>query len=100
MKFKRGYWLMQPNIQPLYAVEAHRVKAREDSIEILAATKHIAGRGDTMTAALNVRLFSPAEGVIGVEAVHHAGAPSLQKRPYRQKMATKWSQMQAKRRVP
>ena len=74
MKFKRGYWLMQPNIQPLYAVEAHRVKAREDSIEILAATKHIAGRGDTMTAALNVRLFSPAEGVIGVEAVHHAGA--------------------------
>ena len=74
MKFKRGYWLMQPNIRPLYAVEAYRVCAEKDSIEILAATQHIAGRGDTLSAALNVRLFSPAEGVIGVEAVHHAGA--------------------------
>ena len=78
MKFKRGFWLMQPNIDPLYAVEVYRVRVNdaspEKSIELLIATKHIAGRGDTMTAALNLRLFSPAEGVIGVEAVHHAGA--------------------------
>ena len=65
MKFKRGFWLMQPNIDPLYAVEVYRVRVNdaspEKSIELLIATKHIAGRGDTMTAALNLRLFSPAE---------------------------------------
>ena len=69
MKFKRGLWLMQKDIKPLYAVEAYRVHATDDAIEVLVATTHIASRGATMSPALNLRLFSPAEGVIGVEAV-------------------------------
>lgn len=73
MKFRRGLWLMQKDIKPLYAVEAYRVKETENSIEVLAATTHITGRGDVMSPALNLRLFSPAEGIIGVEAVHFAG---------------------------
>ena len=74
MKFRRGHWLMQKNIQPLYAVEVYRTKILPDAVEMLVATQHIAERGSTMSAALNVRVFSPAEGVIGVEAVHFAGA--------------------------
>ncbi len=74
MKFRRGHWLMQKNIQPLYAVEVYRTKILPDAVEMLVATQHIAERGGTMSAALNVRVFSPAEGVIGVEAVHFAGA--------------------------
>ena len=74
MKFKRGLWVMQKDITPLYAVEAHRVHATEDAVEILVATTHISGRGAMLSPALNLRLFSPAEGVVGVEAVHFAGA--------------------------
>ena len=73
MKFKRGLWLMQKDIKPLYAVEAYRVRETENAIEVLVATAHIANRGATMSPALSLRLFSPAEGVIGVEAVHFAG---------------------------
>ena len=74
MKFKRGHWLMQPDIHPLYAVEVHRTRVLPDAVELLIATQPIRGRGDTMSAALWMRLFSPAEGVVGVEAWHHAGA--------------------------
>ena len=73
MKFKRGLWLMQKDIQPLYAVEAYRISETQDSIDVLAAASHIENRGGTLGPALNVRVFSPAEGVIGVTAVHFAG---------------------------
>ena len=73
MKFRNGYWLLKPNIRAIYAVEAYDVKQKGDELHILAASRPITNRGDTMTAALNVRLFSPAPGVIGVEATHHRG---------------------------
>ena len=73
MKFRRGLWLMQKNIQPLFAVEVYSVDAKQDAVELLLATQHIYGRGSTLTPALNLRLFAPAEGVIGVEAWHFKG---------------------------
>ena len=73
MKFRNGYWLLKPNIRAVYAVETYHVHTTQDELQILAASQHIRGRGDTMTAALNVRVFSPAPGVIGVEATHHKG---------------------------
>lgn len=73
MKFRRGLWLMQKNIQPLFAVEVYSVNAKQDAVELLLATQHIYGRGSTLTPALNLRLFAPAEGVIGVEAWHFKG---------------------------
>lgn len=75
MKFRRGLWVMQKNIKPLYAAEAYRLNVQADAIDVLAATQHIANRGATLSPSLNLRLFSPAEGVIGVEAVHFAGVP-------------------------
>ena len=73
MKFRNGYWLLKPNIRAVYAVETYHVHTSPEELNILAASQHIRGRGDTMTAALNVRVFSPAPGVIGVEATHHKG---------------------------
>ncbi len=73
MKFRNGYWLLKPNIRAVYAVEAYDVKRVDGELRILAASQPITGRGDTMSAALNVRVFSPAPGVIGVEATHHRG---------------------------
>ena len=62
-----GTTIMQPNIQPLYAVEAYRVQAREDSIEILAATQHIAGRG------LRCKYCKTAEAAYAVAFCGHSG---------------------------
>ena len=56
MKFKRGLWLMQKDIQPLYAVEAYRISETQDSIDVLAAASHIENRGGTLGPALNVRV--------------------------------------------
>lgn len=75
MKFKLGHWLMKPNIDPLYAVEVYRAEEAGRELKLLLATKHIAGRGDTQSALLFARIFSPAEGVIGVELTHHRGTP-------------------------
>ncbi len=86
MKFKRGLWLMQKDITPLYAVEAHRVQTGKGEIDVLVATTHIAGRGMTMSPALHLRLFSPAEGVIGVEETHWAG--TVDRGPHYQLNAT------------
>ena len=73
MKFKRGFWLMGEHIKPLYAVEANRLTVSEHDVKVLIATQPIKERGGTLSAALRLRLFSPAEGVIGVEAWHFKG---------------------------
>ncbi|MGI6238643.1 MAG: alpha-xylosidase [Christensenellales bacterium] len=75
MKFKMGHWLTKPEINPLYAVEVCRAEQAGDDLHLLAATQHIAHRGDTLEPVLTARVFSPAEGVIGVEVYRHKGAP-------------------------
>ena len=74
MKFKDGHWEVKPNIKPLYAVETCRAEQVGGELHLLAATKHIAGRGDTQSPLLGAKVFSPAEGVIGVTIWHHRGA--------------------------
>ncbi|MBQ4088513.1 MAG: alpha-xylosidase [Clostridia bacterium] len=74
MKFKDGHWELLPNIAPLYGVEVARAEEINGELKLLIATKHIAGRGDTMSAVLGARVFSPAEGIIGVQTWHHKGA--------------------------
>ncbi len=75
MKFKLGHWMVKPNIEPLYAVEVCRAEAENGELRLLLASRHIAGRGDTQSPLLFARLFSPAEGIIGVEIAHHRGTP-------------------------
>ena len=75
MKFKQGHWVVRPDIEPLYAVEVARAEAVNDSLRLLIPTLHIDGRGSTLNPVLGARIFSPAEGVIGVEIWHHRGKP-------------------------
>lgn len=74
MKFTDGFWLMRPGVHALYAQEAYRIEANERSIDVLAPTKAINGRGDTLNRpTLTVTLSSPQEGVIRVRIDHFRG---------------------------
>lgn len=75
MKFTSGYWLLQKEIAPLYAIEYadHRVYGNE--LVVYAPAKHIAGRGDTLNLGmLTIYLSSPMEDVIKVSVRHFEGA--------------------------
>lgn len=74
MKFTDGFWLLRRGVQALYAQEAHRIEAIEGGIRVLAPTKVINGRGDTLNRpAMTVELSSPLEGVIRVRIDHFRG---------------------------
>lgn len=75
MKFTSGYWLLQKEIAPLYAIEYadHRVYGNE--LVVHAPARHIAGRGDTLNLGmLTIYLSSPMEDVIKVSVRHFEGA--------------------------
>lgn len=74
MKFTDGYWLMHPGVKAHYASQAYTVEATDDAIEVLATTRVIRHRGDTLQGpTLNVRLSSPMEDVICVSISHFTG---------------------------
>lgn len=74
MKFADGNWLVPENLALLHAVHVHDV--RIDGREVIAhvASREISKRGDQLnTMFFTLRLFSPAEGVIGVRIEHFQG---------------------------
>ncbi|MFD0024611.1 alpha-xylosidase [Streptomyces sp. NPDC058382] len=74
MKFTDGFWLMREGVRACYATEIRDLHVRDDRFTAYAAVKHVAERGDTLnTPLITVECFSPAEGIIGVRATHHAG---------------------------
>lgn len=73
MKFMMGHWLMKPNITPAWAVEYYSHRFENNELTLLVPVKHVAGRSDTQIGALHVKLFTPAEGVLGVTVTHHGG---------------------------
>lgn len=74
MKFTDGYWLLRDGVSALYAQEAHQIELTRHGIEVLAPTKVIQGRGDTLNRpALTVSVSSPQEGVIRVRIDHFRG---------------------------
>ena len=75
MKFTDGYWVIKPEMEIQYAVEAYTAKLSDEKLEVFAPCRHIGGRGDTLDGgALTVSFTTPLEGVIRVEIVHHRGA--------------------------
>ncbi|MFF5973088.1 alpha-xylosidase [Streptomyces sp. NPDC012769] len=75
MKFTDGYWLMRPGVTARYATEVAEVRADEHRVTLYAPVKQVRGRGGMLNSALlTVECWSPAEGVIGVRATHHAGS--------------------------
>ncbi|WP_406322373.1 alpha-xylosidase [Streptomyces sp. NBC_00519] len=80
MKFTDGYWLMRPGVTARYATEVADVRADEHRMTLYAPVKHVDRRAGILNSALlTVECWSPAEGVIGVRATHHAG--SVRKAP-------------------
>jgi len=80
MKFTDGYWSLKPEFTALRAVEIDdvRIDPEAGTLTAYAPTATIRGRGDTLNRPmLTIRYWSPAEGVIGVEIVHHAGRRTL-----------------------
>lgn len=74
LKFTNGYWLMREGVAAHYAAEAYEVEAADGSLKILAPTRPIRHRGDTLQGpVLNIGLSSPAEGVIKVRMSHFEG---------------------------
>ena len=76
MKFTDGFWQHRPGVSALYAQEAYDIRVDEDGrgLSILAPTRVVTGRGDTLNRpALTVQLRSPLEGVLTVRVVHHDG---------------------------
>ncbi|MEV7996892.1 alpha-xylosidase [Streptomyces sp. NPDC086077] len=75
MKFTDGYWLMRDGVRASYAAEVADVHVTDDRFTLYAPVRHVTDRGHTLNSPLlTVECWSPAEGVIGVRATHHAGA--------------------------
>ncbi len=75
MKFTDGFWQLRPGVDALYAQEAYDVVAEDDRLTVVAPTKVIESRGDTLNRpALTVTLSSPLEGVVAVRVEHFGGA--------------------------
>ncbi|MGW6055672.1 alpha-xylosidase [Streptomyces sp. NPDC055189] len=74
MKFTDGFWLMRDGVRASYATDVRDVREGEGRFTAYAAVHRVRERGDTLnTPLITVECFSPAEGVIGVRATHHAG---------------------------
>ncbi|MFJ9798705.1 alpha-xylosidase [Streptomyces sp. NPDC101145] len=74
MKFTDGFWLMRDGVHASYATEVRDLHVSADHFTAYAAVRRVEHRGHTLNSPLlTVECFSPAEGVIGVRATHHAG---------------------------
>ena len=75
MKFTDGYWLTREGFTVERPAEAYEVRQVEDRLQILAPTRPIQTRGDTLNrSTLTVTLSSPLADVLRVRIEHHAGA--------------------------
>jgi alpha-D-xyloside xylohydrolase len=75
MKFTDGQWMLQPGVAAHYAAEAYAVQAHEDRLVVLATTRPIKHRGDTLQGpTLTVTLTSPLPGVIRVSVEHYSAS--------------------------
>ena len=71
MKFTNGQWLLQPGVSASYASETYDVRREGDALVVLATTRPIKHRGDTLGGpVLTLRLSSPLPGVIRVQVEH------------------------------
>src|ERR1043166_224916 len=75
MKFTKGYWQKREGVHALHPVALHSATATGDSLTVLASTRPLTGRVDTLdTALVTVTCSSPMADVIRVELSHFRGA--------------------------
>jgi alpha-D-xyloside xylohydrolase len=74
MKFSDGYWMVREGFEVEFPAQVRDISVADRTLSVLAPTRVIAGRGDTLnrpTATLT--LSSPLADVIRVRIEHHAG---------------------------
>jgi len=75
MKFTDGQWMLQPGVTAHYAAEAYAVEVHDDALVVLATTRPIKHRGDTLQGpTLTLTLSSPMAGVIRVRIEHFSAS--------------------------
>jgi alpha-D-xyloside xylohydrolase len=78
MKFTDGNWMMRPGVRAAYPAEVFEAQAKDGVLELLAPTRHILHRGDTLEGpVLTVNVSSPLADVICVRVRHFTGALEL-----------------------
>ena len=74
MKFSDGYWMTREGFDVRHPAQAYEVDANERTISVLAPTRVIRSRGDTLNSpTATVTLSSPMADIIRVRVEHHAG---------------------------
>jgi len=75
MKFTDGNWMMRQGVRASYPAEAYEIASDSESLTVLAPTKNVRHRGDTLDGPLlTIRLSSPLADVVRVNISHYTGA--------------------------
>ncbi len=74
MKFSDGNWQIPDGLALRHPLQVHEVRVEGDELVALVASREQQTRGDQLNLMLfTLRLFSPAEGIIGVRMAHYLG---------------------------
>ena len=74
MKFSDGHWRVPENLSVQHPLHVHDVKVEGDEVVADVAALEFRTRLDQINATVfSLRLFAPAEGVIGVRLAHFEG---------------------------
>lgn len=74
MKFTNGYWLTKPEYALNFAIQAYRMTALKDEMQILCSTVPVTNRDGVLNSAtLTVSFSSPMEDVLRVKIEHFKG---------------------------
>ncbi len=74
MKFSDGYWHVREGFDVQHPAQVRDVGSDERSVTVLASTRMIAGRGDTLNRpTATITLSSPMTDVVRVRIEHHSG---------------------------
>ena len=74
MRFTNGFWLARPGVRAHFAQEAYELAADDGALVVIAPTKRITTRGDTLNLpVLTVTVAPHLPGVLRVGIEHHTG---------------------------
>jgi len=74
MKFTDGNWMMQPGVRAHYPAEAYEIEVHDRLLRVIAATRKINHRGDTLEGPLlTIDITSPAPDVVRIRTSHFSG---------------------------
>ena len=74
MKFSEGFWSLKKGVSLYSPAEARDITVSGRKLKVVAPTKNINHRGDTLNLAqITIEFSSPLPDIIGVKIIHHRG---------------------------